>query len=66
MAFDCHDSNYDCVNIGFTFYQGGEQGTGLLDSLTKEVVKNKDAIVKTASNTLNLNVSFGKTFPYQI
>jgi len=35
--------------------KGGDQGTGLLDSLTKEVVKNKDAIVKTASNTLNLN-----------
>ena len=61
--FYCHGSYHDCVNIGECwFYQGGDQGTGLLDSLTKEVVKNKDAIVKTASNTLNLNVSFDNTF----
>ena len=39
------------------FSQGGDQGTGLVASLTKEVVKNKDEIVKTASSALNLNVS---------
>ena len=40
------------------FSQGGDQGTGLVASLTKEVVKNKDEIVKTASSALNLNVSW--------
>ena len=39
------------------FSQGGDQGTGLVASLSKEVVKNKDEIVKTASSALNLNVS---------
>ena len=47
-------------------YQGGDQGTGLVSSLSAEVVKNKDEIVKTASTALNLNVSFlGTTIPYQ-
>ena len=32
------------------FSQGGDQGTGLVASLSKEVVKNKDEIVKTASS----------------
>ena len=39
--------------------QGGDEGRGLLASLTKEVANNKEEIVKTASNALNLNVGFG-------
>ena len=48
-------------------YQGGDQGTGLVASLSAEVVKNKDEIVKTASTALNLNVSFwGQQFLIRI
>ena len=54
-AFERHSTNRNGVNVGF--YQNGNEGTGLVASLTKEIAKNKDEIVKTASSALNLSVS---------
>ena len=75
LLFVCHESDFvlflfspgrgaSPFSISYlrtTSPQGeGQAAPGLVSSLTSEAVKHQEAIVKTASNALNLNVSLDK------